>query len=138
MTGPSLPGVITGVPALQDSKAARGGSDPHTAYADGGASHDDRTTASVVRGQDNDSGGVRARSVGEPGVARLTDGRAQDSHLYLWIRWSCLFIGPGRWKGADTHTDCNRLYPSQDRLMAHRKRDHDTDDTSSIITWGSP
>ncbi|KAJ7783572.1 hypothetical protein DFH07DRAFT_948583 [Mycena maculata] len=32
--------------------------------------------------------------------------------------------------------DCHRLYPSRERLMAHRKRDHNnSDDTDRIITW---
>ncbi|KAI0347829.1 hypothetical protein BDW22DRAFT_1384746 [Trametopsis cervina] len=30
---------------------------------------------------------------------------------------------------------CNRLFPSRDRLMAHRKVAHDTDDDGDIITW---
>ncbi|KAF9448169.1 hypothetical protein P691DRAFT_622935, partial [Macrolepiota fuliginosa MF-IS2] len=31
--------------------------------------------------------------------------------------------------------DCFRLYPNYDRLMAHRKRDHNTDSNADIITW---
>ncbi|KAJ8083789.1 hypothetical protein PM082_002555 [Marasmius tenuissimus] len=31
--------------------------------------------------------------------------------------------------------DCFRLFPSHDRIMAHRKRDHDSEDDSKIITW---
>ncbi|KAI0756784.1 hypothetical protein C8Q80DRAFT_1091300 [Daedaleopsis nitida] len=31
--------------------------------------------------------------------------------------------------------DCNRLFPSRERVMAHRKRDHDTEDRDDIITW---
>ncbi|KAI0066488.1 hypothetical protein BV25DRAFT_1820445, partial [Artomyces pyxidatus] len=31
--------------------------------------------------------------------------------------------------------DCNRLFPSRDRLMMHRKRDHDSEDVDHIITW---
>jgi len=31
---------------------------------------------------------------------------------------------------------CCRLFPSRDRLAAHRKRDHDTDDAyESVLTW---
>jgi len=31
---------------------------------------------------------------------------------------------------------CWRLFPSRDRLAAHRKRDHDTDDAyESVLTW---
>ncbi|KAH9836982.1 uncharacterized protein C8Q71DRAFT_580148 [Rhodofomes roseus] len=30
---------------------------------------------------------------------------------------------------------CNRLFPNRDRLMAHRKRDHDSEETADIITW---
>ncbi|KAI0095102.1 hypothetical protein BDY19DRAFT_66143 [Irpex rosettiformis] len=30
---------------------------------------------------------------------------------------------------------CNRLFPSKDRLMAHRKAAHNTDDDGEIITW---
>ncbi|RDX51107.1 hypothetical protein K466DRAFT_646531, partial [Polyporus arcularius HHB13444] len=31
--------------------------------------------------------------------------------------------------------NCSRLFPSRERLMAHRKRDHDTEDQDDIITW---
>lgn len=31
--------------------------------------------------------------------------------------------------------DCNRLFPSRDRLMLHRRRDHDSDHAADIITW---
>ncbi|PCH33913.1 hypothetical protein WOLCODRAFT_160450 [Wolfiporia cocos MD-104 SS10] len=30
---------------------------------------------------------------------------------------------------------CNRLFPSRDRLMFHRKRDHDSEDQGDVITW---
>ncbi|KAJ3528587.1 hypothetical protein NM688_g7978 [Phlebia brevispora] len=30
---------------------------------------------------------------------------------------------------------CNRLFPSRERLMAHRKTAHDTEDDSDIVTW---
>ncbi|TRM65944.1 hypothetical protein BD626DRAFT_486299 [Schizophyllum amplum] len=33
------------------------------------------------------------------------------------------------------YADCNRLYPKRDRLMLHRKRDHQTEDEGEIITW---
>ncbi|KAI0257058.1 hypothetical protein BJV78DRAFT_1116135 [Lactifluus subvellereus] len=32
-------------------------------------------------------------------------------------------------------TDCNRLFPSRERIMLHRKRDHDCEDDKSIISW---
>ncbi|EIW86888.1 hypothetical protein CONPUDRAFT_44783 [Coniophora puteana RWD-64-598 SS2] len=32
-------------------------------------------------------------------------------------------------------TGCNRLFPNRDRLMFHRKRDHESEDTSAIVTW---
>ena len=32
-------------------------------------------------------------------------------------------------------SDCLRLYPTRDRLMVHRKRDHDSQDDRLIITW---
>ncbi|KAJ6509347.1 hypothetical protein C8R47DRAFT_1208532 [Mycena vitilis] len=32
-------------------------------------------------------------------------------------------------------SDCFRLFPSRDRLMTHRKRDHDSEDTDLVITW---
>jgi len=32
-------------------------------------------------------------------------------------------------------SQCNRLFPSRDRLMAHRKMMHATDDDGDIITW---
>ncbi|KAI0361373.1 hypothetical protein OH77DRAFT_1492438 [Trametes cingulata] len=31
--------------------------------------------------------------------------------------------------------NCYRLFPSRDRLMVHRKRDHDSEDQEDIITW---
>ncbi|KIK07479.1 hypothetical protein K443DRAFT_673396 [Laccaria amethystina LaAM-08-1] len=31
--------------------------------------------------------------------------------------------------------NCNRLFPSRDRVMMHRKRDHDSTDDTLIITW---
>ncbi|EKM61293.1 uncharacterized protein PHACADRAFT_63025, partial [Phanerochaete carnosa HHB-10118-sp] len=31
--------------------------------------------------------------------------------------------------------ECNRLFPSRDRLMAHRRAAHATDDDGDIITW---
>ncbi|KAL0951448.1 hypothetical protein HGRIS_008137 [Hohenbuehelia grisea] len=30
---------------------------------------------------------------------------------------------------------CMRLYPTKERLMQHRKRDHASEDESCIITW---
>ncbi|EGO04922.1 hypothetical protein SERLA73DRAFT_128771 [Serpula lacrymans var. lacrymans S7.3] len=33
--------------------------------------------------------------------------------------------------------DCYRLFPSKDRLMFHRKRDHGSDDGSNIVTWNA-
>ncbi|KZT54684.1 hypothetical protein CALCODRAFT_499496 [Calocera cornea HHB12733] len=34
--------------------------------------------------------------------------------------------------------DCNRIFPSHERLGMHRKRDHHTDDVdSAITTWNS-
>jgi hypothetical protein len=61
----------------------------------------------------------------------------KDAHLHLWLDWSS--SSPAEPASELTHArvDCNRLYPSQDRLMAHRKRDHDTNDTSNIISWAS-
>ncbi|KAI0323260.1 hypothetical protein GY45DRAFT_1376453 [Cubamyces sp. BRFM 1775] len=31
--------------------------------------------------------------------------------------------------------NCYRLFPSRDRIMQHRKRDHDSEDEEDIITW---
>ncbi|KAK7468700.1 arginyl-tRNA synthetase [Stygiomarasmius scandens] len=31
--------------------------------------------------------------------------------------------------------NCYRLFPTRDRLMLHRKRDHDTEHDEHIITW---
>lgn len=31
--------------------------------------------------------------------------------------------------------NCYRLFSSRDRVMTHRKRDHDTEDQEEIITW---
>ncbi|GBE77807.1 hypothetical protein BKA93DRAFT_821161 [Sparassis latifolia] len=30
---------------------------------------------------------------------------------------------------------CNRLFPDRERLMKHRKRDHDSENQDDIITW---
>ncbi|EIM92312.1 uncharacterized protein STEHIDRAFT_47625 [Stereum hirsutum FP-91666 SS1] len=30
---------------------------------------------------------------------------------------------------------CNRLFPSRDRLMMHRKRDHESEEQGDVITW---
>ncbi|TFK36887.1 hypothetical protein BDQ12DRAFT_686035 [Crucibulum laeve] len=32
-------------------------------------------------------------------------------------------------------TECNRLFPSRERLMVHRKREHSSEDDTLIITW---
>ncbi|KAH8835225.1 hypothetical protein DL96DRAFT_34097 [Flagelloscypha sp. PMI_526] len=32
-------------------------------------------------------------------------------------------------------TGCFRLFPSRDRVLAHRKRDHESSEEDSIITW---
>ncbi|KAJ6627109.1 hypothetical protein B0H10DRAFT_1780014 [Mycena sp. CBHHK59/15] len=31
--------------------------------------------------------------------------------------------------------DCFRLFPSRDRVMAHRKRDHSSEVADRVITW---
>ncbi|KAI6047785.1 hypothetical protein EDC04DRAFT_2556035 [Pisolithus marmoratus] len=31
--------------------------------------------------------------------------------------------------------NCNRLFPSRERVMLHRKRDHDSGDDRDILTW---
>ncbi|KAJ7225704.1 hypothetical protein GGX14DRAFT_127157 [Mycena pura] len=31
--------------------------------------------------------------------------------------------------------DCFRLFPSRERVMTHRKRDHNSEETDNIITW---
>ncbi|KAJ7139942.1 hypothetical protein C8R44DRAFT_606735 [Mycena epipterygia] len=31
--------------------------------------------------------------------------------------------------------DCFRLFPSRDRVMTHRKRDHNSEDPEHVITW---
>ncbi|KAI0046600.1 hypothetical protein FA95DRAFT_1349114 [Auriscalpium vulgare] len=31
--------------------------------------------------------------------------------------------------------ECNRLFPSRDRVMMHRKRDHNSERDDHIITW---
>ncbi|KIM88559.1 hypothetical protein PILCRDRAFT_2784 [Piloderma croceum F 1598] len=52
----------------------------------------------------------------ESGLARVTT--PQDTPIFI-----CAF------------QDCNRLFPSRDRLMFHRKRDHDSEEDGDIITW---
>ncbi|KAI0003759.1 hypothetical protein BJV74DRAFT_972464 [Russula compacta] len=32
-------------------------------------------------------------------------------------------------------TDCNRLFPTRERVMIHRKRDHDSEEEGDIISW---
>ncbi|KAF9015561.1 hypothetical protein BDQ17DRAFT_1418616 [Cyathus striatus] len=31
--------------------------------------------------------------------------------------------------------DCNRLFPSRERLMTHRKREHSSESESEMISW---
>ncbi|KAJ3822099.1 hypothetical protein EV361DRAFT_918981 [Lentinula raphanica] len=31
--------------------------------------------------------------------------------------------------------DCYKLFPSRDRLMQHRRKEHGSDEDSNIITW---
>ena len=38
---------------------------------------------------------------------------------------------------SDALPGCYRLLPSFKAVMAHRKKDHQTDDESQIITWNS-
>ncbi|VDB87505.1 unnamed protein product [Peniophora sp. CBMAI 1063] len=33
------------------------------------------------------------------------------------------------------YADCNRLYPNRERLMMHRRRDHQTEDGGQVVTW---
>ncbi|PAV22461.1 arginyl-tRNA synthetase [Pyrrhoderma noxium] len=33
------------------------------------------------------------------------------------------------------YAKCNRLFPSRDRLVNHRKRDHNSDEMEHIISW---
>ena len=32
-------------------------------------------------------------------------------------------------------TVCNRLFPSKERLMVHRKREHGSEEEGEIISW---
>lgn len=32
-------------------------------------------------------------------------------------------------------TGCNRLFPSKERVMAHRKRDHGSEEEGEIVSW---
>ncbi|KAG2045044.1 hypothetical protein BDR03DRAFT_848262 [Suillus americanus] len=50
------------------------------------------------------------------GLARVTS--PQETPIYI-----CAF------------QDCNRLFPSRDRVMLHRKRDHNSEEDRDIITW---
>ncbi|OAX44425.1 hypothetical protein K503DRAFT_706429 [Rhizopogon vinicolor AM-OR11-026] len=50
------------------------------------------------------------------GLARVTS--PQETPIYI-----CAF------------QDCNRLFPSRDRVMLHRKRDHSSEEDRDIITW---
>lgn len=60
----------------------------------------------------------------------------QDPDFYLWLsRLFPTFKTYANYKLTYLTTDCNRLFPSRDRIMFHRKRDHDTEDDKDIITW---
>ncbi|OSX67308.1 hypothetical protein POSPLADRAFT_1051454 [Postia placenta MAD-698-R-SB12] len=52
----------------------------------------------------------------QSGLARVTN--PQETPIFI-----CAF------------ENCNRLFQSRDRLMAHRKRDHDSEDQTDVITW---
>ncbi|KAH9964253.1 hypothetical protein BC827DRAFT_1189956 [Russula dissimulans] len=54
------------------------------------------------------------------GLARATN--PAETPVFI-----CAFTGTG--------TECNRLFPSRERVMMHRKRDHDTTEEGSIISW---
>ncbi|KAH9944186.1 uncharacterized protein BXZ73DRAFT_96679 [Epithele typhae] len=54
----------------------------------------------------------------EAGMARITD----PSETPIFI---CAYKG------------CCRLFPSKQRVIAHRKRDHDSEDLDAIITWNT-
>ena len=57
-------------------------------------------------------------------------------HRYLFVVSKVRFPLKYRWWNHELLTlDCNRLFPSRDRLMFHRKRDHDSEEDSDIITW---
>lgn len=37
--------------------------------------------------------------------------------------------------GSDGSAECNRLFPSVERVMMHRKRDHEAEGDEAIISW---
>ncbi|ESK98101.1 hypothetical protein Moror_427 [Moniliophthora roreri MCA 2997] len=63
-----------------------------------------------------DNATTRGQFEAAQGLAKVTS--PQETPLYI-----CGF------------QDCFRLFPSRDRVMAHRKRDHDSEDDDKIITW---
>ena len=66
----------------------------------------------------------------------------ETAHIVLLSSFADLIVGPySPTRERETHINhspsaCLRLFPSRDRLAAHRKRDHDTDDAyESVLTW---
>ena len=41
----------------------------------------------------------------------------------------------GRRRMIRVSTGCNRLFPSKERIMAHRKRDHSSEEEGEIVSW---
>ncbi|KAF5385142.1 hypothetical protein D9615_001365 [Tricholomella constricta] len=94
---PSLPSVLPGAPALQDSKS----SSLFSAIVP-------RSLSAVATTNDQLNAALALAKVTSP----------DQTPIYI-----CGF------------QNCCRLYPTRERLMAHRKRDHDSQDDSQIITW---
>ncbi|KXN86786.1 hypothetical protein AN958_09667 [Leucoagaricus sp. SymC.cos] len=89
-----------------------------------------------------------------PSILPPTEGVPDSEPLYQWIHVYSSFVAittleqivAAEQNGKITDPDqtpiyicalqdCFRLYPNHDRLMAHRKRDHNLDSTADIITW---
>jgi hypothetical protein len=57
-------------------------------------------------------------------------------HRYLSVDFkACALLPSITDKDVDCRVDCNRLFPSRERLIFHRKRDHDSEEDRDIITW---
>ncbi|KAI6007153.1 hypothetical protein EDD15DRAFT_2153074 [Pisolithus albus] len=112
MDGPRLPSILKSAPAIQDGKNL----DIDTDFVDVQRS-DEHPRPNKHGSWTSDV----ARRVCAPSTERTPESTASYPRTPIYI---CAFQG-----------NCNRLFPSRERVMLHRKRDHDSGDDRDILTW---
>ncbi|KAI6007181.1 hypothetical protein EDD15DRAFT_2565893 [Pisolithus albus] len=115
MDGPRLPSILKSAPAIQDGKNL----DIDTDFVDVQRSDEHRRSNKLGSWTSHVSRRVRAPS--PPSTERTPKSTASYPRTPIYI---CAFQG-----------NCNRLFPSRERVMLHRKRDHDSGDDRDILTW---